>query len=101
MVSSNLDDITNKELQLPRPTMGHPRCDACRYIGILIDSNLRSADERLYENEELSLEEVEAIAEDICSKQNFGRLNLVNWENELRLSLPHLETWNQGVSVYS
>ncbi|XP_023330523.1 uncharacterized protein LOC111702939 isoform X2 [Eurytemora carolleeae] len=100
--SSGLDIPTNPGYKIPRPIVSHPRCDACRFIGLMIDSNLRSADDRLDgEDDELGEDEVAAIAEDICSTQTYRSVELIEWNGEYRLSLPILETWKQGKPAQS
>merc|ERR1719341_351725 len=80
-------------LKIPHSHIASPKCDACRYIALVVDANLRSADERLEDgDEELQEDEVSAIHQDICSLDNYRSVRLVRYENRERLRAPHIET---------
>jgi len=99
ILNSSSDMSNNSGLVLPKPLVSHPRCDACRYIALVIDSNLRTADARLDGVEELNEDEIEVIAGDICSKSNYRSVELIKLDDHLRLAFPQLETWEKGSTV--
>jgi hypothetical protein len=79
---------------LKEPRVSHPRCDACRAAALLLDSVLREADSLLEPGGgELDRAEVEAIVASVCHPSSFQTAELVSWEGNPRLAIPHLETW--------
>jgi len=97
--SSDFQSQNPEYTKIVLPLVTHPRCDACRFIALVIDTNLRAADDRLEGEEELRLSEVESIAQDICSKHFYRDVSLNVWDGVERLSAPFLETWKVGVKV--